>query len=535
MGLLSKILMGLNLVAALAFIYLGTTVWSKRQEWTYSVFRHTEALIGLPLGSPLDSPLDGDAGTGDIVPFDFPVNDGLRLTEIRKSTLQKIVPAGGNEFGGDAVASQTAEIKRVQQKVMSFVDAADGAAAKRALLLKYLNNLARTGAHRDGAFALLRDIFNPNRRDSARREIGLLARTPTQTDTLKTLAAIGDKTGTQSARQAVLDLLKTTAPLGISGDTKEARDEAERNLRNALADIDAAAKTDAVDRNALAAGKKKLLDLVSSEAVKGTLSTIVDLLQVALDEPAQADNARKALRDIVLSSARSDSEKAALNALADILMDGKSDANERAIAAGKAVLQQYFDDAAAPATVSRETSGGSVNESSDKARQIAHILYHLDADKRDFRDRWDWQQRVIAIVGLNRYVETANSQAIALGEMAQRRRGSIRQEELVFRADYLGQMQTALELADRLSGLNAEQSILENQKSNAQVNVNNRTKERENLERNLDDNKASAKRFLADLAAREKEIFSLLQEMNSHKQDLLDLESKVRERERKIK
>ncbi|QVL31068.1 hypothetical protein KIH39_19780 [Telmatocola sphagniphila] len=528
MGLLSKILLVLNLLAAGAFIYLASSVWGKRQEWTYSVFRHTIALKGLPL--------EGESGTGsEDVPFDYQVNDQVRLNTIRKSTLQKAIPSGGSEFGGEPVNSQTAELKRLQQKIFSQIDGADGNPAKLNLILKYLLNLAQTGAHRDGAFALLRDILNPARVEGARIEIGLLARTPSQVDALKALAAIGDKGGAVTARRAILDLLKSTAPLGISGDSADARAEAERSIRNAVLDVEKAAGTDTVDRAGLENARKKLNDLINNEDIKTTLNRVIELLAAPLNDAAQAENARKSLRDIVVASARSESERNALNALAEVLMSDKSATAENLIAAGKAVLQVYFDEAEAPATLTKEGSGKKIFDPSEKAAQIAHILIFIDADKPDFSARWDWQQRVMAIVGMKRYVESANTQAIALADMAQRLRGILREEESVFRANYADQSRSATLLGDQLSGLNLELSGVQNQKNNQEANLNDRTRERENLERNLEDNKVSAKKFLADLAEREKELFGLLQQLNTSRDDMFRLEQQLRKKEQELK
>jgi hypothetical protein len=295
------------------------------------------------------------------------------------------------------------------------------------------------------------------------------------------------------------------------------------------------AGTDTVDRAGLENARKKLNDLINNEDIKTTLNRVIELLAAPLNDAAQAENARKSLRDIVVASARSESERNALNALAEVLMSDKSATAENLIAAGKAVLQVYFDEAEAPATLTKEGSGKKIFDPSEKAAQIAHILIFIDADKPDFSARWDWQQRVMAIVGMKRYVESANTQAIALADMAQRLRGILREEESVFRANYADQSRSATLLGDQLSGLNLELSGVQNQKNNQEANLNDRTRERENLERNLEDNKVSAKKFLADLAEREKELFGLLQQLNTSRDDMFRLEQQLRKKEQELK
>jgi DNA repair exonuclease SbcCD ATPase subunit len=158
----------------------------------------------------------------------------------------------------------------------------------------------------------------------------------------------------------------------------------------------------------------------------------------------------------------------------------------------------------------------------------------LDADKTDFNARWDWHQRVIAVVGLKRYVDEANTQALALGNMSQRLKGILRGEEANFRADYQNQMRLALEKGDQLSALVLQLNGLQNQKANSESNLSERIKESDTLSENLKSNKEGAKRALSDLAAREKEIFLLLQQLKNAKDDIEALERELRSKEKLI-
>src|SRR5688500_10970007 len=49
MSLLGKILAVLNLLAAGGFLYLAVLDYSIRQQWSYALFRHDIALLGMPV------------------------------------------------------------------------------------------------------------------------------------------------------------------------------------------------------------------------------------------------------------------------------------------------------------------------------------------------------------------------------------------------------------------------------------------------------------------------------------------------------
>ena len=80
-----------------------------------------------------------------------------------------------------------------------------------------------------------------------------------------------------------------------------------------------------------------------------------------------------------------------------------------------------FDDAALPAAT-KAAAGG--NPAGEKARKIAHLLYHIDgwryADKTAAAARKAWHQRVAAVVGLPEYIRAAEAEATEYAEAAQR-------------------------------------------------------------------------------------------------------------------
>src|SRR5580704_2972736 len=80
MGIFGKVLIVLNILAGVGFVYLVAADRAERQKWTAAAFRHELLIVGLPL-----EPSKGSADD-DFVPFDFKVNDAQRLTQVRKDT-----------------------------------------------------------------------------------------------------------------------------------------------------------------------------------------------------------------------------------------------------------------------------------------------------------------------------------------------------------------------------------------------------------------------------------------------------------------
>lgn len=158
MGILGKILIFFLLITAGAFVYIATMNWAERQEWTYSYFRHELAIKGLPVesGPPADDP--------EKVSFPFKYENAGGLKVIDKKILENVfqtsrgpTAADPNDRtavnppvpGGGPVASQVEEVKRVQQAVNDRIQAADGAAAKMAVVRSYLVNLVTDPEERD--------------------------------------------------------------------------------------------------------------------------------------------------------------------------------------------------------------------------------------------------------------------------------------------------------------------------------------------------------------------------------------------------
>ena len=129
MSLLGKILMVINIFAALAFFYLVAADFGQHQSWSYAVMRQDFILDGLPL----------DEGVKE--------GDGTKIVDkISDKTLKEMFQGVGGPPDGK---TQEAEVFRVKQNVQSEIDGVAAEAQKREKLLSVLIPLKKTGLERD--------------------------------------------------------------------------------------------------------------------------------------------------------------------------------------------------------------------------------------------------------------------------------------------------------------------------------------------------------------------------------------------------
>jgi hypothetical protein len=133
MSTLSKVLVGLCVVAALVFGGLAIADLKQRQEWTQKLFLYDLAFSGLPL----------DASSDPRVFRELSDKDGPVLKTLFKT--------------GNPVRTQMEEVERLHAEVRRNVDSQPDEAARRAALQSYLLPLA----HTVGRQAAIRDPKTP--------------------------------------------------------------------------------------------------------------------------------------------------------------------------------------------------------------------------------------------------------------------------------------------------------------------------------------------------------------------------------------
>ena len=522
MTILGKLLIVFNLLAAGAFAYFTLGDWKARKELTKAaIVRHIQ-LNGTPVEGPAAPPADLDK---DDVPFKADVN-GVPYETLPKAVVAAAVPAGGSELGGGAVYNQTEEVKRVQDKVFANIQAKGGndQNLKFQWLRAYALAVARTGQERDGVSAVF-DMRDPSRAYAARRDLPLAARTEAQTAALRALIDVVDlgdpqaiPEGNRPARVATARETVKRFALGAA-EHGAADDEGRRKLRNA---VEAAFQPGAgeAQRQALAAD-------ATDPAFKEHVATAA--VEPLLDKPS-ADRAAKALLAYAVARAVTPAEGQALTALdALIRLPAGADPAAQVNAAGTNLLTAKFEEAALPAATK---AAPGANPAGEKARKIAHLLYHIDgwryADKAAAADRQAWHQRVAAIVGLPEYIHAAEAEATEYAEAAQRLTAVITEEQSGFEAEYHAQLQRILFLYSQWLALDSQ---LKAQDAITAENVrlmNERKTERDNLLAELAKARADAKTSLDKLTKTQKDLFAIQKDLRDAQEALLVLETQLR-------
>ena len=135
MSLFGKILAGLKIVAAIAWLCIGGMNYGNRQKWADGVFRHDLAIAGLPVD------IDDTDEQGDKIVE--------KLTDPLLKDVFKV---------GTPVKTQMDEVKRVQNELTNKIAATEdgpvlkGTAIQR--LATILMQLANSAARREGLFQL---------------------------------------------------------------------------------------------------------------------------------------------------------------------------------------------------------------------------------------------------------------------------------------------------------------------------------------------------------------------------------------------
>ena len=533
MSILGKLLIVLNFLAAGAFAYLTLENWKLRHTLTTRALERDVVLAGFPVEAPSEKV---DVGSNS-VPFRLE-SGGVLVESISKKDLLKLLPPGGEPYGnseGETVADQTAEVKRLQKKVLGQIPPLDekNVKARWDWLYAYLLNLSRSGAERDGVNALF-DLRVAERAAMARRDLPSLARTSSQSAALRAMIAVADLGDPQAiiplvvqasriltARDAVKQFLLGEVEHAFSGAD---RAQAEQKLKNAI-----------IDAFEPKGGRAGLGDAAAGAAGW-------DQLGIAAAEPltdkASCDKSIAALLAYANSKARQGvtTETAALTGLSTLItstvgappLGFNRDATIDAVATN--LLNQKFDEAALPAS---STTGGS-NSIGEKARRIAHLLYHLDAHRHGLRDeatvtaRKAWHDRVAAVVGLQEYVRAAEAQASEYAEASSRLVAVITEEQSAFEAEYQAQVQRVHHLFTQWLTQDAAFKVQDAITKENEKLKDERQTERNNLEAQLKDSREKAKDALAKLTTTQQQLFGIQKQLRDAQAALFTLEQELR-------
>lgn len=530
MSVLGKVLIILNLLAAGAFGYLTLENWKVRQEFTYREFENVVKLGGIPVDTPTEK---GDIPEGR-VPFSLTVNKGNIIESLEKDTLTRLIPKGGDEYGGDAVANQTEEVVRLQKKLKDFIAAkvteagANGPVAKLNWTRLYLLNLSHTGAERDGVNALF-DLENPARAEAALRDLPLVARTSSQTAALKALVEIstlGDPQAIpQTEQQKRIDAVRLAVKGFLKGEASHGVADADAKLKLKDTTIEAAFRANAGEA-------EKAAIIAEATADPTGFKFLADLAVNSLRTRDKVNEAKASILGYVDAKAITPQEKLALKEVVDCIVRPANFVLRTSIdTAGTQFLEHYFEAASMTAATKTKATG---NPQAEKARRIAHLLYHIDShrhnltDAKIVADRKDWHSRVVTIVGMQEYVRAAEAQASEFAEGSQRLLATITQEEADFRAEYQQLVQKCQALHAQWQALEAQlnqQKLVE--QTNQQLLMERQT-EYDKLVETLAEAQVKAKEAQDNLKKIQDQRFQILLDLRNAQQALLRLEGELR-------
>jgi len=364
----------------------------------------------------------------------------------------------------------------------------------------------------------------------ARRDLPLLGRTPSQSAALRALVAVSDLGDPQSitpqatqasriltTREAVRQFLLGEVPHGVAGAGERA--EAERKLTNAiLGAFERKGGGDEVAASATADQEGwKQLAIVAAEPLT--------------DKPS-CTKAIAALLAYATGKQLTPTEGAALTGIATLieppLVNFNRDATIDTVATN--LLNQKFDEAALPAIGKQ----GAASSTGEKARKIAHLLYHIDAHRHGLRDeatvaaRKAWHERVAVVVGLPEYVRAAEAQASEYAEAASRLVAAITEEQSAFEADYQAQVQRVHFLFTQWLTQDAAFKVQEAiTKENEKLKEERQT-ERNNLQAELKKSIQDAKDALTKLTSTQKQLFDIQKQLRDAQAALFTLEKELR-------
>jgi hypothetical protein len=510
MSALGKVLILFNLLAAAAFAYFTLQNWKVRKELSWASIERDVRLKGLPVEFPEKPPTGLDK---DRVPFKFEGPNSNHIDSIEKERLNKLIPNGGDFLGGEPVADQSAEVKRLQEKVFGTLKSPGENLQERFRDLRvFLLNLSRSGADRDGVNGLF-DLLDPNKQYLARRDVPYLARSASQVAALKTLVDVtdlGDPQGVvdEAVRNARIAGAKHSIRRFALGETEGGKDTEEgRRLQNAVIDL--------LD------GKGQ------RDAVTGEFQAIGEAAAEPLTDKPSVDRAAAALAKYAQGKAGSPAETATLGAVVTLINPPVAGFNLNATIDTAATnrLTQYFEEAAKPAKDPGNSTEG-------KARRIAHLLYHIDSHRYNVAaaaaDRKAWHERVATIIGLPEYVRTAEAQASEYAEAGQRLVSAITEEESTFRAEYETLLQRVLFLYTQWLALDTqfnEQKAITDKNETLRAE---RLTERDELQKQLTKAREDAKEALARLTDSQKRLFTIQTQLRDAQEAILSLEKELR-------
>jgi hypothetical protein len=254
MATFGKVLAVINVLAAIAFLWLAGMDYSKRQNWAYAYYRGQLGLNGLPVDA----------------------NDpGRQPGQDVSKSLGKGVIADLFRGQGPTVNTQVEEVTRRQNEVGKEIDQADTLKSKTDVLSKYLLPLATRGDERDELIRRLLNVKGDNDIEDLKKNVldGYFARAISPRTPGTATYPDGEVRDLEDRRRSIADLLynldatpegrtRTQAVVGIA----QYVGAADRQFANLRAMIDRLRTAIAADQVNFVGEYRAAVDALGKEA-----------------------------------------------------------------------------------------------------------------------------------------------------------------------------------------------------------------------------------------------------------------------------
>lgn len=157
-------------------------------------------------------------------------------------------------------------------------------------------------------------------------------------------------------------------------------------------------------------------------------------------------------------------------------------------------------------------------DETERRMRLVHLLVHLDQDPA-------WQKRIIAVVGLRRYVKAITLQVLRFGDMLKQVEEGIPGDQAAFSSQEALLREKAIQNAERAKAVAEERAKLVEQKTLTDDSVNRRRTQLKELTDQLIKVKTEVDELLLRQSGIEKQLFEIQREVGLTLEDVYRLEA----------
>ncbi|QJW96266.1 hypothetical protein [Frigoriglobus tundricola] len=193
-------------------------------------------------------------------------------------------------------------------------------------------------------------------------------------------------------------------------------------------------------------------------------------------------------------------------------------AKAKEVEAKRTELTEAAKQAQAAADQVADQRGASSLDETERRGRLAHLLIHLDPDAA-------WQKRIIAVVGLRRYVRAVSLQVSRFDDMIRHVEQAIPGDQSAFIVEETVLRQQATQNAERARAIAEERAKMVEQKTATVDAVTRRRTQLKSLTDQLTKVKAEVDELLVRQTAMEKQLFEVQREVGLTLEDVYRLEA----------